>query len=117
MRTKRLFFWVVLWAVCGACRRHRTAFEPPRPPKVPAEAVWVGGPDGGVFIDCRRAGSSAEYDCRLYHDHTGDLWDSGRYVGSSEPPLFNPRKAESYQGFDGERIILNDYRTLVKKRK
>src|SRR5882724_5428005 len=97
-----------------SCQSGTKTLEPSKPSKVPVAAVWAGGPDGGAFIDCRPASEAHEYDCRIYNDHTGDLWDSGRYRLSSPSPAFDPRQGESYDGFDGERILLRDHRTLEK---
>jgi len=43
--------------------------EPPRPPGVPSDAVWGGGPQCGGFVKCRPDG--AYVNCTRYDERTG----------------------------------------------
>lgn len=49
-----------------------------RPDKVPKEAVWIGGSDGGCYILLQ---SEFADTCRfiIYYDYTGDVWHEGLF--------------------------------------
>jgi len=94
----------VLILLCGAllgCNRD----EPrAKPSAVPASAVWAGGPDGGAYIDCGPSQKGEPNACTVYHDGTGEVWGSGRFVlpgqrGASAAQL-------KYSGADGVSIFL-----------
>ena len=46
---------------------------PPRPPLVPATAVWAGGVDGGDFFECDVDEKHSVNRCLIYNDSTGDV--------------------------------------------
>jgi hypothetical protein len=48
----KLMFWVALISVLLLQSCSSTRPEPERPSKVPKEAVWAGGADGGSYIQC-----------------------------------------------------------------
>jgi hypothetical protein len=50
---------------------------PPRPANVPASAVWNGGQDGGVWIDCK-ADTEANL-CTLFNEYSGVVIVTGRF--------------------------------------
>jgi hypothetical protein len=86
---------------------------PARHAKVPADAVWSGGADGGAWIAC--AGPIARaYDCKVFHDLTGELEISGRfaYMGPGSPP---DARSLDLNGFDGTTIFLKKGRSLVPR--
>lgn len=80
---------------------------PSKPQKVPLEAFWVGGPDGGVWIDLhevRADGLSAT----IYHE-TGVVWASGHFVAHGSVPAEAPAKSwlkDNISFFDGTDIFL-----------
>ena len=81
-----------------------TRFEPElRPEPVPVTAIWVGGADGGVYVDINRHANN--YSGTVYTDNTGDIWYSGSftYSGIAE---FDVKAASSYTGWDGEMLYL-----------
>jgi len=84
------------------------AAPPEHPDDVPRTAIWAGGVDGGAFIDCIPSDSDTGcYDCAIYFDQTGDLWESGTYcsdsgvVSSDSLPLL-------LSGFNGRWIYLKN---------
>lgn len=106
---------LVLVAFAGsACRESR----PIRPLKVPQEAVWIGGADGGVFVRLRTVPESHTVHADVYTDYTGDILYSGPLamdpVGGSWPAL---NDASIYSFWDGENLYLKDGRRLVVVRK
>lgn len=81
-----------------------TDFKPQhRPEQVPTAALWVGGADGGVYVDISR--DAGNYSGTVYTDSTGDIWYSGNfsYSGKTE---FDVNAAASYTGWDGELLYL-----------
>jgi hypothetical protein len=58
-----------------------------RPPNVPQAAVWVGGPDGGVFVLFEPppipGAKATTIRGKVFHS-TGEVWFSGTFV--PEPP-------------------------------
>ncbi len=88
--------------------------EPRRPAQVPKQALWVGGSDGGVFVEVSETPQKdSGYRMTVYHSRTGQIL----YTGPAE---IRPRgkgslrvhDVESYSGWDGEKMILSDGRTL-----
>ncbi len=95
---------LLLLALTGACKCTSTVTPPPRPPAVPAAAVWAGGLDGGAWILCKPQGPR-EFDCTIYGD-SGDLWAQGRYRPS---PADAASQGLHFSFFDGEIIgLAND---------
>ena len=77
---------------------------PKRPASVPLSAVWVGGPDGGVWVEVKGIVNDKTIDCGIYNDQTGGLEYAGNLVGPAnrKPDL---AKADAWDGhklmFDG----------------
>lgn len=89
--------------------------EPSKPSNVPANAFFVGGKDGGVFLRCvRNFDNTKIYRCTIYNDFNGEVWSEGIFAIENENSEFNPDDKEMYSAWDGARIILKDYRSLVK---
>lgn len=84
---------------------------PTRPSGVPSSAVWVGGRDGGAFVDCRPSEADQPNPCTVYNETIGDIWMSGTFIiqgkerGASGIEL-------KYVGADGSRIYLQGNQTL-----
>lgn len=92
--------------------------EPARPTELPAEAFWLGGPDGGVFVLLKRQDDPAftSYNGAVYYPD-GSLWYQGRFtldpaVGKS----IDPGNRRQFAGWDGTQILLQDGRALVAER-
>lgn len=85
-----------------------------RPAAVPAEARYVGGADGGVYVVVERTSGSAPaaYQGEIYHAN-GELWYEGGFVlvpAESEP--IDPDAKGIFTGWDGDTLYLNDGRYL-----
>jgi hypothetical protein len=106
MASGRLAF--LIGATVLACRPAPVT-APARPPTVPADAVWAGGPDGGAWIRCEKR--PADYLCAVYDDSIGAQWARGRFVLQGGPST-GPGGSLEFSGFDGESIHLLDGRTL-----
>lgn len=86
---------------------------PNRPKSVPADAVWVGGPDGGVWIVLKRSDRDppGRYQAKIYYP-SGDREYQGPLVlkpASPEPPAIDPAELE---GWDGDEVLLSNGRSL-----
>jgi hypothetical protein len=77
-----------------------------RPKSVPRYALWVGGPDGGSYIDCHASNALDYNDCTIYNDWTGDVWASGHFVLKGQNRAANASELR-YSFFDGQAIYLN----------
>lgn len=90
------------------------AVPPNKPAGVPAEAFWVGGPDGGVFVRLERTkGRPGTYAAKIFHPY-GEVWYAGPLVAA--PPDasadIDPSQHDQFAGWDGERLLLGDGRWL-----
>lgn len=86
-----------------ACQPVPSAGPELRPEPVPVSALWVGGADGGVYVDISL--DDKNYSGTVYTDSTGDVWYSGSFIYSGTAE-FDVKAAESYTGWDGEMLYL-----------
>lgn len=88
--------------------------QPLRPAGVPKDSLWVGGSDGGVFFQIRGvAHNDSLYQMTIYHDRTGEVLFKG--LAELRPANRGRLKVDdpgSYSGWDGEKMILSEERTL-----
>jgi hypothetical protein len=85
--------------------------QPARPPTVPPAATWVGGADGGAFLDCMPSSHGQPNPCTVYNE-SGDIWMSGAFImQETGRGAFNNEL--KYLSVDGSRIYLKDRRTLA----
>ena len=90
-----------------------TPVNPPkRPAGVPAEAFWVGGPDGGVFVVIKRATRPpGTFAGKIYHDD-GTLWYAGPLVPAPRGVSIDPSQHHQFDAWDGDNLLLSDGRWL-----
>lgn len=100
---------VLTLAALGCPRTERVK----RPDPVPATAEWVGGADGGAWIECKRTEVDSQLFCAIYHDRLGELIMEGRFEISGRDKSVGELGQLNYNGFDGDSIYLADGRTLV----
>ena len=97
--------FLALAMLCLACTVE--SYEPERPAPVPAEAGWVGGADGGVFVLLARGGPD-RVTGTVYYETTGEVWYSGAFdldpPGSGPVPVDDPSK---WNAWDGESLHLH----------
>jgi len=77
-----IVFGVVLGVVASNVLRAPGSGDPDRPAVVPDSARWAGGPDGGMWVQCKPI-DNWEFACRVYADVTGVLVEEGQFA-------FNP---------------------------
>lgn len=88
---------------------------PPKPDNVPANTIWSGGPDGGVFllVSKNKDNSSDLYHGQIYNDQTGELEYSGDLkINDNSRVIANLTDPATYAGWDGSRLYLADGRYL-----
>lgn len=102
LRMIRVTIWLLISSLTGC---HSKVTPPPKPPLVPANAVWAGGPDGGSFIECDVDAEHNVNRCLAYNESTGDVTGGGFFQLSG-----SARAARSdelrFNAFDGNRIYL-----------
>jgi hypothetical protein len=121
MATKRKLLFLL--ALCTAVAaglfvvylKYGEPMRPPiRPNSVPQAALWIGGPDGGAWIECRAIGGqrSKRFFCSVYADVTGEILNKGAFhlQGESLDAIQLQRLMEAYTG---DEIFLGDGRALV----
>lgn len=97
---------------------------PERPQKVPPEAVWAGGVDGGAWFLCKEViNKPVHYDCTIYNDYTGDIGTQGRFAlrgygwdeGKKQAiySAVEPAKELQFRSYDGEKIYLKGSLVLL----
>ena len=103
-----------LLCLAAACRFGTSTGEPPRPAGVPQDAVWVGGPDGGVFVKLEKAdGEPGTVRAAIYADHTGAiLYQGALRLEPPAPQLPELGDPKLFNGWDGQRLLLRDGREL-----
>lgn len=97
-----IVFYTILASSCG-----EYTSEPERPSNVPAEADWVGGEDGGSYIQCLtynpKTGLARFI---IYNDFSGQVEAKGFYKIADR--IYNKKIEFSFSTYDGENIYLND---------
>ena len=104
---------LVTAALLASCGR---GGAPPRPQGVPSNAMWIGGPDGGVFAVIQFGATAGEFHADIYADTTGATLFTGRLVLDwPVPPIERPDDPLLYDGWDGQAMLLRDGRRLQRR--
>jgi hypothetical protein len=86
-----------------------------RPPNVPQAAVWVGGPDGGVFVLFEPppipGAKATTIRGKVFHS-TGEVWFSGTFVPEPPGAAVDLGRERDFLGWDGEKLLLAGNRAL-----
>lgn len=103
-----LAFWALVTLAAAAsmgCTVERNEGAPQRAANVPAEAVWIGGPDGGAWVELRRDKSAMGlYRAKIQYE-TGALAYEGPL--RRDPPSDQPVDAAMIEGWDGDELLLS----------
>lgn len=103
---------VILLSVSMFAIRCEGKRQQERPTGVPSSAIWVGGSDGGVFIDCTVSRRGEPNHCTIYNDGTGDIDFSGKFVIRGINRGANATLLK-FQGSDGRNIYLDHKVVLI----
>ena len=80
------------------------SYEPEfKPGKVPGAAIWIGGPDGGVYALVKI--SENKYSGVVYFEHNGDIWYDGKFTYTGEQS-FDVTDKSLYSSWDGDILYL-----------
>ncbi len=113
MIIKYLFIIFMILALSACEKVYDPVTPPPKPDSVPMESIWVGGLDGGVFINMKLTESSPVEYWGEIHYISGDLSYRGNFLllPKSEDG-FEIDNPSVYQAWDGDTIYLSDNRQL-----
>jgi hypothetical protein len=91
---------------------------PTRPATVPPTAMWIGGPDGGVFVALQvKSSARGAYLARIFADHTGELLYQGKLVlKPPRPALTSIQDPTLFVAWDGTALLLADGRHLARQK-
>lgn len=92
-----------------------SAVIPPRPDSIPEKALWVGGPDGGMYVLVQKNNSDSPtiYDAAIYYDSGGVSYQGRLVINTPDNPQFNYNDVNSYSFWDGSVLALQDGRHLT----
>lgn len=100
---RNLYIVLFLFSI-GAC-----SSELYIPPQGPTGSWWLGGADGGVFIDFKDDDNIHDklYSGTIYYDADQTVWYRGPFklIGDL---AFNVENHEQYLAWDGERLYLQE---------
>lgn len=113
---KTLSFLLIMFLLT-ACNPVDTYEPENRPDSTPETAFWIGGADGGVYIDINTYDiSKKKYYVKIYFDSTGELWFEGVLVYSGKENL-NITDKNIYSFWDGDTLYLVNNETLITEKK
>lgn len=87
---------------------------PPRPESIPQSALWVGGPDGGVYVvlDNKSNENPAIYNAKIFHSEGSTSYIGKLIINTPTNPSFDFNDTSFYTGWDGDTLYLKDGRSL-----
>lgn len=95
---------ITLAALIGAC-----TFEKNTPPIGPEGSWWLGGDDGGVFVDIKDDDNANDriFIGTIYFDADKSIWYQGplKLVGNIK---YSIEDHDQYIAWDGERLLLKE---------
>jgi len=88
---------------------------PPRPDSIPEKALWVGGPDGGMYVLVQKNNSDSPtiYGAAIYYDSGGVSYQGRLVINTADNPQFNYNDVNAYSLWDGDTLYLQDGRLLT----
>ncbi len=109
---KPITYFLLLTILFACDIQHEEVQAPPRPESVPATALWIGGPDGGVFVKVSMTKVKNIYFGTIYFDSNGEICYQGpfRYTGDD---AFEVDDKSSYSGWDGDYLFLTNHEKLI----
>jgi hypothetical protein len=80
-----------------------------KPSGVPSDAIWVGGADGGAYVQCVFEKKNNVDRCSVWNDYTGNLVESGDYIIASQnrPATQSELRKISFPDFGGAIYLKN----------
>ncbi|QLE84789.1 hypothetical protein FLM48_06640 [Shewanella sp. Scap07] len=106
----KLLAVLLLMVIINGCEPV-SSYEPEtRPITVPKTALWVGGPDGGVYVAMNNTDKG--YVGTVYFDGDGEVWYQGSFKYTGTAP-FDVNSLSVYAAWDGDTLYLTDGSQLV----
>lgn len=110
---KIIMLWLMVFIIVG-CNIEIKTEVPERPSNVPESAIWIGGPDGGVFVFVKKHN---DVDAKIYlakvYYVSGDIAYNGLMrLYPDDSSEFDVEKKESFVGWDGDKLYLSNNRHL-----
>lgn len=88
-----------------------------KPSNIPDTAFWVGGADGGAYIEIKpNKEVRNKYYAKIYFDSTGEIWYEGWLIYSGKETL-NINDKNIYSLWDGDTLYLVDNKFLTIEEK
>lgn len=111
----KILLTITLLFFLSACDSNKNHEPPNKPGSVSESAFWVGGADGGAYIEINKK-STHEYYAKIYFDATGEIWYEGvlNYSGDDEIDV-NNKKVFSF--WDGDTLYLVNNKQLTTEKK
>ncbi|MEF1170539.1 hypothetical protein [Vibrio campbellii] len=107
----KVFFICLLFLLAG-CEPIDTTEEKERPTLVPISAHWVGGLDGGVYLEVYAEGDN--YSGTVYYPNSGETWYQGGFKYSGKDAI-EVNNSELFSSWDGDTIYLTTGEKLSVK--
>jgi len=99
--------------IIGAPGCSQRPAERQRPKGIPAEAFFVGGNDGGVFLLCKDTPDKYVYHCTIFDDHQGTLLNENNFrTATGQQLCIDVANRSIFSAWDGSRILLKDGRWM-----
>ena len=88
--------------------------EPDRPISIPETSLWVGGPDGGVFVFIKRPDKHDKnmYYAEIYYASGDTAYKGFMKINPANSGDIDLNKKESFSFWDGDNLYLRDDRYL-----
>jgi hypothetical protein len=109
---KAISFFACMLLFLSGCNGTDKTSKVNKPVNVPNAAFWVGGADGGVFVDMEK--ENLDFSGSIFAEVTGAVLYQGKftYTGKTE---FEYKKPSSYSGWDGQTLYLKNGGKLVSQ--
>lgn len=87
---------------------------PPKPNNIPKHSLWIGGPDGGVYvlIEKNNQSSPGTYNATIHYSEGSISYKGELIINTDKEHLFNYKDIKSYSAWDGDTLYLQDGRFL-----
>lgn len=79
-----------------------------KPENVSESAVWVGGPDGGAYIDLEPTEEQRYFNVTVYAQVSGGIKYKGKLKSNNILDSFNTRDRSVYSFWDGDMLVLQN---------
>ncbi|HDM8209856.1 hypothetical protein [Vibrio campbellii] len=104
--------FICLFFLLAGCEPVDTIEKRDRPSLVPLSAHWVGGLDGGVYLEVYAVGDN--YTGTVYYQNSGEVWYQGGFKYSGKGSI-DVNNGKLFSSWDGDTIYLTTGEKLTIK--